>query len=59
MISTKNKYIQKKILFKKKPKLETIQENELLFHNKYNEYNQINILEKLYEFYVSLLKFFI
>lgn len=57
MIFNKNKYIKKKFLFKNKPKLATIQENELLFHyKKYNEYNQINIIDKLYNIYMSILK---
>lgn len=48
--------------FKKIIKMDTIYEDYIYVEQnkrKYNEYNQINILDKLFELYVMFLKLFI
>jgi len=47
---------------KKMTKMERIDEDSVFIEvtnnkSKYNEYNQINIMDKLHEFYVTLIKF--
>lgn len=47
---------------KKLDKLDIIYENTIYIEKtkaKYNEYNQINIFDKLYELYISILKFIV
>lgn len=54
-----NKYNVQFKLKKKLKKLDIIDENKAYIENqpKYNEYNQVNIIDKLYEIYVSIIKF--
>ncbi len=54
-----NKYNVQFKLKKKLKKLHIIDENKVFIEKqyKYNNYNQINIIDKLYEFYVSIIKF--
>lgn len=47
---------------KKLDKLDIIYENKIYVEKtttKYNEYNQINLFDKLYELYISILKFIV
>ena len=52
------------ISHKSNKKLDIIYENTVYIEKtkakaKYNEYNQINIFDKLYELYISILKFIV
>jgi len=54
-------YITKK-KYKKINKLQRIEEDKIFIetdNNKYNSCNQINILDKIYEYYVLFIKFII
>lgn len=47
---------------KKLDKLDIIYENKIYVEKtttKYNEYNQINLFDKLYELYISILKYIV
>lgn len=56
-------YTNKKIIKKSINKLDKIDENNIFIETvidnkqKYNSFNQINIIDKLYEYYVSFIKF--
>jgi hypothetical protein len=56
-------YSNKKTIKKSINKLDKIDENNIYIEtvidnkHKYNSFNQINIIDKLYEYYVSFIKF--